>query len=111
MKILFNIFIIKKLILIIFKISNDLTETIIEQGVLFNLVIDDQLKSDGQHSSSNSSKVKEMNFWVVGRRKMQRLNPSTQWTNLGDFFVCFNDSIDQLLLELAFDVGFGKLTI
>lgn len=52
-----------------------------------------------------------MTFWVVGRRKMKRMAPKSNWTHVGDFFVCFNDSVDQVLLELAFDMGFAKLAI
>lgn len=78
----------------------------LEQGVLFNMTVDEQ-KSD-----NSQSKPKEITFWVVGRRKMHRSDlSSNQWSVVKDFYVCFNDSIDQVLLELAFDVGFGKLTI
>jgi hypothetical protein len=87
------------------KINDESKETLLEQGVLFNMTIDEP-KSD-----NSQSKPKEINFWVVGRRKMYKSNSSSKWLIVKDFYVCFNDTIDQVLLELAFDVGFGKLTI
>lgn len=54
---------------------------------------------------------KEMSFWVVGRRKLRRSDPKSEWRNQGDFFICFHDSLDQVLVELAFDIGFSKLAL
>lgn len=87
---------------------------LIEQGVLFKLLINDETRqlrlAKNPDRKDDMSKMKEMNFWVVGRRKFKRdSNKPTSWTSLGDFFVCFNDSLDQILMELAFDVGFSKL--
>ena len=57
-----------------------------------------------------SAKAKELNFWVVGRRRMKRTSVGSAWKNLGDFYICYHDSADQILLELAFDVGFCKIS-
>lgn len=88
------------------KETNHSNNSLTEQGVLFNIIIDE--KKEEQQSSI---KLKEMTFWVVGRRKMKRIGAKSDWTHVGDFFVCFNDSVDQVLLELAFDMGFAKLAI
>lgn len=86
------------------------TFEIVEQGVLFNMLIDENniLKSG---KGVDKSKLKELNFWVVGRRRLQRANSSLEWDNLGDFFVCFHDSLDNLLIEIAFDFGFSKSNV
>jgi hypothetical protein len=97
-------------------IRNDGNYEIIEQGVLFSLLVDDearQLKlAKNPDKKDDLSKMKEMNFWVVGRRKFKRAGVNkSKWTSMGDFFICFNDSLDQVLIELAFDIGFSKLAI
>ena len=56
-----------------------------------------------------SSKIKELNFWVVGRRRLKQIN--SKWISLGDFFICFHDAADQILIELAFDIGMCKMAI
>ena len=53
-------------------------------------------------------KMKELNFWVVGRRKLKRV--ADEWVNLGDLFICFHDSVEDILVELAFDIGFAKMS-
>lgn len=75
-------------------------------------------KSDQKNTSMMSSfatpcstKVKELTFWVVGRRRMKRMSPNSPWKSLGDFFVCFHDSADQIILELAFDIGACKIAV
>jgi hypothetical protein len=94
---------------------------VIEQGVLFNMLVDEKsMKKSKKKLAKDAAEVaqkplkskkatKELNFWVVGRRKLQRIN--SKWINLGDFFICFHDSCEQILLEMAFDIGFGKLAI
>jgi hypothetical protein len=64
------------------------------------------------------TKIKEMNFWVIGRRKFKRIALTdmgnqliNEWNCLGDFYVCFHDSCEEILLELAFDIGFSKSSI
>jgi len=56
-----------------------------------------------------SAKIKELNFWVVGRRRLKQIN--SKWISLGDFFICFHDAADQILIELAFDIGMCKMSI
>ena len=87
---------------------NKSNDQLIEQGVLFNLVADD---GDPNVVAQNPLKLKEMNFWVVGRRKLSRRNSKSEWKNYGDFFICFNDTVDQILVELAFDFAFTKFAI
>jgi len=85
-----------------------------EQGLLFNLTVDENFKlPDGQHSGlcQQQAKMKEMNFWVVGRQRLERQNSNSLWINAGELYLCFNDTIDDVLLELAFDAGFAKLAI
>ncbi len=93
--------------------SSDTTR-IVEQGVLFNLTIDESARMlEGQNPAlcQQQTKVKEMNFWVVGRQRLSRKSLGSAWTKAGEIYLCFNDSIDQVLLELAFDAGFAKLAI
>lgn len=86
-------------------------------GVLFNIILTDekleQLNNKSNHSSiqmaCTSSKIKELNFWVVGRRRLKQIN--SKWISLGDFFICFHDAADQILIELAFDIGMCKMAI
>jgi len=78
--------------------SNEERSSLIEQGLLFNLIINE--------GEGKAKKPKEMSFWVVGRR---RLNKSMSQTHTsGDVFVCFADLAEQILIELAFDLGFSK---
>lgn len=103
---------------------------LIEQGVLFSLFIDPMgnyvsneklTGNQNQKSTTNpnnersrfidKTKFREISFWVVGRRKLRRDDPSSAWKSHGDLFICFNDSLDHVLVELAFDMGFSKLAI
>ena len=80
---------------------------VIEQGILFQIVVDNQ-RADTAKSVAKD--VKELCFWVVGRRKLHRPTlKSDKWQSQGDFFICFHDHLDQALVEIAFDVGFSKL--
>ena len=86
-------------------------------GVLFNIILtDEKLEQLNNKSNQNSiqmactsSKIKELNFWVVGRRRLKQIN--SKWISLGDFFICFHDAADQILIELAFDIGMCKMAI
>lgn len=102
-------------------------ETLIEQGVLFNILIPDEhtnpLNPTGEKLDSKNTatigsftppcahKTKELNFWVVGRRRFKRCDSNSEWSQQGDVFLCFHDAAEQILLELAFDIGFSKKTI
>jgi hypothetical protein len=54
-----------------------------------------------------------MTFWCIGRRKLKMItrnssyknttNSANEQTNVSDFFVCFRDNTDNLLIELAFN--------
>ena len=83
--------------------GTNLCHYLIEQGVLFDLEI------ENKKQSSKSKLGKEMNFWVVGRRRLQRKDPQSKWVVVGDCFVCFVDNLESFVLELAFDMGFGKM--
>ena len=93
-----------------------------EQGILFNLLINDvkhennkknEKISQAELAAQLKSKMKCINFWVVGRRRLhrERNSKSSKWINNGDFFICFHDSVEDILLELAFDLAFAKLAI
>ena len=95
---------------------------LVEQGVLFNLLLNEesvhQKKNEKLNNASPAeldahlrSKMREIHFWVVGRRRLYRANKHGKWTSRGDFFICFHDAIDDILLELAFDIGFSKLAV
>ncbi|CAF0843916.1 unnamed protein product [Brachionus calyciflorus] len=88
--------------------KNDKCFEIVEQGVLFDLFMDDE-KTKTKQKNDDKSKMKEFNFWVVGRRKLQRVDTNSEWINLGDFFVCFHDNLEDIILELAFDIGCAKM--
>jgi len=107
------------------KDTTDKNDLLIEQGVLFSLLLTEDTslnktsseKSEQKQASLISSfvapcsvKAKELNFWVVGRRRMKRTAAESTWKNLGDFYICYHDSADQILLELAFDIGFCKIS-
>jgi len=95
----------------------------IEQGVLFNLLLNEEHlnaaknkiekpnMSQAEVAAHLKSKMREISFWVVGRRRLHRDNKNAKWISQGDFFICFHDEIDDILLELAFDVGFSKLAV
>jgi hypothetical protein len=95
----------------------------IEQGVLFNLLLNEEHlnaaknkiekpnMSPAEVAAHLKSKMREISFWVVGRRRLHRDNKNSKWISQGDFFICFHDEIDDILLELAFDVGFSKLAV
>lgn len=91
-------------------------------GVLTNLFMENE-PSKKQNTTTNNiekkdedknfdkTKLKEISFWVVGRRKLQRVDSKSHWENQGDFFLCFHDALDQILIEHAFDIGFSKLAM
>lgn len=93
----------------------------IEQGVLFNLLLNEEHLHGKKLEKPNMSpaevaahlktKMREIHFWVVGRRRLHRSDKNSDWISKGDFYICFHDEIDDILLELAFDVGFSKLAI
>ena len=93
----------------------------IEQGVLFNLLLNEEHlhtkklekpnMTPAEVAANLKTKMREINFWVVGRRRLHRADKNAKWISQGDFFICFHDDIDGILLELAFDVGFSKLAI
>ena len=94
---------------------------LVEQGCLFSLLVDEanlketpipaknptEMTPPPSGTNNKKEKYKEITFWVVGRRKFT-FTKENILKNLGDFYVCFHDSVDQVLLELAFDLGFGK---
>ena len=84
---------------------------VIEQGILFQIVVDSPAQLERADTNKVAAKdVKELCFWVVGRRKLHRPTlKSDKWQSQGDFFICFRDNLDQALVEIAFDVGFSKL--
>ena len=43
-----------------------------------------------------------MNYWVVGRRELKNTKR--------DFFICFHDSVPDILQEIAFDIGFSRFS-
>lgn len=83
--------------------GTNLCHYLIEQGVLFDFEIENQK----QRSKNKNGKV--MNFWVVGRRRLQRTDPQSKWIVVGDCFVCFADNLESFVLELAFDMGYSKM--
>lgn len=110
-----------------FRVSETSHFDLIEHGVLFSLFIDPDLQLENNNSNKKASaakvivekpprvidksKLREMSFWVVGRRKLRRVDSKSEWKSHGDLFICFNDSLDHVLVELAFDVGFSKLAM
>lgn len=86
--------------------------------MLFSIFINNEHDQDGKNDRGlnedkvlDKKKLKEMTFWVVGRRKLRRLHSNAEWLIEGDFFICFNDSLEQVLVEMAFDICFSKLAI
>ena len=43
-----------------------------------------------------------LNYWVVGRRELRNMNK--------DFFICFHDTVPEILQEIAFDLGFSRFS-
>jgi hypothetical protein len=98
------------------------SSNLVEQGCLFSILVDEASLKETRNQSvkiaaetsspsltnNKKEKFKEITFWVVGRRKFKFNNDKNVLKNLGDFYICFHDSLDQVLLELAFDIGFGK---
>jgi hypothetical protein len=84
----------------------------IEQGVLFTIhhnlkkakstdKIDDDSKKRSKSLDNNENRNPNcVSFWVVGRRICKPCQK--------DFFICFHDSADNILQELAFDIGFNR---
>jgi hypothetical protein len=90
---------------------------IIEQGILFKLILSSESINAGNKITvlKDNSKMRQANFWVIGRRKIKRSKlgidsgnstESKAIRSYEDFFVCFFDTLDNILIELAFDVGF-----
>lgn len=106
-----------------FRVNETSNFDLIEQGVLFSLFIDPDLQLENNNKKGGAkqiekpprvvdkSKLREMSFWVVGRRKLRRVDSKSEWKSHGDLFICFNDSLDHVLVELAFDMGFSKLAM
>ncbi|RNA03712.1 inturned isoform X1 [Brachionus plicatilis] len=86
------------------KFADDSCHQVMEQGVLLDMEIE-----DGKQPANKARK--ELNFWVVGRRKLQRKDSQSKWVVIGDFFVCFHDNLEDVVLELAFDLGFIQVRI
>ena len=80
----------------------------VEQGAMFGLLKETPVK-DGhkrQEKDKEAELQQRLDFWVIGRR---RGLPGRRRRRAREFFVCFLDTIDQVLLELAFDKGFSQL--
>ena len=84
----------------------------IEQGILFSIQKSQirsrsksktdvkQQRSSSVETTSDTNEQSILNYWVVGKRE----NKNTK----KDFFICFHDSVADIIQEIAFDIGFSR---